>query len=84
MITIDVMLHFFAGTADLWTEERTNTHVITVTVRHILDWKMVNRVRATRERRWVSNPVSTSEGLWRKSFRYFSVLVSSCAELMYA
>ncbi|KAL0965778.1 hypothetical protein UPYG_G00285610 [Umbra pygmaea] len=37
-----------AVTTDLWTEERTNTHYITVTVHYILDWKMVNRILATR------------------------------------
>ncbi len=36
-------------TTDLWTEERTNTHYITVTVHYILGWKLLNRVLATRE-----------------------------------
>uniref|UniRef100_A0A3B3BG73 BED-type domain-containing protein n=1 Tax=Oryzias melastigma TaxID=30732 RepID=A0A3B3BG73_ORYME len=39
----------YAVTTDLWTEERTNTHYITVTVHYILDWKIVNRILATRE-----------------------------------
>ncbi|KAL7379980.1 hypothetical protein ABVT39_009485 [Epinephelus coioides] len=36
-------------TTDLWAEERTKTHYITITVHYLLDWTMVNRVLATRE-----------------------------------
>ncbi|CAM4706528.1 unnamed protein product [Leuciscus chuanchicus] len=39
----------WAVTTDLWAEERTNTHYITVTVHYILGWKLLNRVLATRE-----------------------------------
>ncbi|KAJ8356841.1 hypothetical protein SKAU_G00196350 [Synaphobranchus kaupii] len=39
----------YALTTDLWTEERTNTHYITITVHYILNWKIVNRILATRE-----------------------------------
>ncbi|CAM4514069.1 unnamed protein product [Leuciscus chuanchicus] len=58
-----------AVTTDLWTEERTNTHYITVTVHYILDWKMLNKRFWPQERWKVLNPVTTSEGLWRESFR---------------
>ncbi|CAG5897225.1 unnamed protein product, partial [Menidia menidia] len=55
-----------AVTTDLWTEERTNTHYITVTVHYILDWKMVNRILATREMEGVKSSDhirSTVEGI---------------------
>ncbi|KAK5856934.1 hypothetical protein PBY51_010212 [Eleginops maclovinus] len=40
----------YALTTDLWTEERTNTHYITLTVHYIThNWEMANRVLATRE-----------------------------------
>ncbi|CAM4695518.1 unnamed protein product [Leuciscus chuanchicus] len=39
----------WAVTTDLWAEERTNTHYITVTVHYILGWKLLNRVLASRE-----------------------------------
>ncbi|KAK7890891.1 hypothetical protein WMY93_022854 [Mugilogobius chulae] len=40
----------YAVTTDLWTEEKTNTHYITVTVHYItVNWEMVNRILATKE-----------------------------------
>ncbi|CAG6016164.1 unnamed protein product [Menidia menidia] len=55
-----------AVTTDLWTEERTNTHYITVTVHYIPDWKMINRILATREMEGVKSSDhirSTVEGI---------------------
>ncbi|KAM3606575.1 uncharacterized protein V6R79_019030 [Siganus canaliculatus] len=38
----------YAITTDLWTEEKTNTNYITVTVRYIVNWEIKNRILATR------------------------------------
>ncbi|MEQ2210672.1 hypothetical protein XENOCAPTIV_017487, partial [Xenoophorus captivus] len=68
-----------AVTTDLWTEERTSTHYITATVHYILNWKMVNRILATRE----MEGVKSSDNIRRTVGGILQVALSFKSDCLY-